>query len=74
MTGLSATLWRDAIIVAAMVSVVGMNCLGIQCASAQIAPDYAALMAAPDRRTATVGPTSAAIRCRFLRSPVCGRA
>ncbi len=42
MTGLSATLWRDAIIVAAVVSVVGMNCLGIQCASAQIVPDYAA--------------------------------
>ena len=53
MIGLSATLRYGAIIVlSAMVSVAGMNCTGVQRASAQGAPDYAALMAAPDRSEA----------------------
>jgi len=52
MIGLSATLWRGAILGTAMVFAVGINGLGVQHASAQNAPDYAALMAAPDRSDA----------------------
>jgi predicted methyltransferase len=53
MLGLSAILRHGAIIaVTAVVSVAGMNCTGVQWASAQAAPDYAALMAAPDRSDA----------------------
>ena len=52
MIGLSAALWRGAIIGTAMVFAAGINSLGIQRASAQNVPDYAALMAAPDRSDA----------------------
>ena len=52
MIGLSAALRRGAIIGAATVFAVGINYLGVRCASAQNAPDYAALMAAPDRSDA----------------------
>jgi predicted methyltransferase len=52
MTGLFAALSRGAVIAAAMVFAVGINCLGAQYAYAQGAPDYAALMAAPDRSDA----------------------
>src|SRR5262249_62147493 len=51
MIGLSITLRRSTIIGAAMVFALGA-CLGIQRASAQATPDYAALMAAPDRSDA----------------------
>ncbi len=37
--------------------------------TAQTAPDYAALLAAPDRSDADRKPTSGAIRCRFWLSP-----
>jgi predicted methyltransferase len=49
MTGLFAALLRGAVIGA---FAVGINCLGTPHASAQVAPDYAALMAAPDRSDA----------------------
>src|SRR5215468_10595754 len=52
MIGLSVTLWRSAIIGAAIVFALSADCLGIQRASAQATPDYAALMAAPDRSDA----------------------
>jgi predicted methyltransferase len=50
MIGLSTTLRRGAIIVTAIVSAMAVNC--VSPASAQEAPDYAALMAAPDRSDA----------------------
>jgi predicted methyltransferase len=50
MIGLSATLRHGAVIVTAILSVMALN--GIQPASAQEAPDYAALLAAPDRSDA----------------------
>jgi hypothetical protein len=50
MIGLSATLGRGAIIVAAIACVMAINCF--EPASAQQAPDYAALLAAPDRSDA----------------------
>src|SRR5215470_7126259 len=52
MTELSATLRRCAFVGAALVFAVGVHCVGIQRVSAQSAPDYAALMAAPDRSDA----------------------
>jgi len=52
MIGLSAALSRGAITGAAMVFAFGINCLGTPRSSAQGAPDYAALMAAPDRTDA----------------------
>jgi predicted methyltransferase len=52
MTGLFAALSRGAVIAAAMVFAVGINCLGARHAYPQGAPDYAALMAAPDRSDA----------------------
>jgi predicted methyltransferase len=52
MIGLSAALSRGFVVGAAMVFAVGINCLGIPHASAQNTPDYAALMAAPDRSDA----------------------
>jgi len=52
MIGLSAARSRGAIIGAAMVFAVGFNCLGDPHAFAQDTPDYAALMAAPDRSEA----------------------
>jgi len=52
MIGLSAALSRRAFTAAAMVFAFGINCLGTPRASAQGAPDYAALMAAPDRTDA----------------------
>ena len=52
MIGMSAAFSRGAIIGAALVIAVGSNCLGTRYASAQNAPDYAALMAAPDRSDA----------------------
>ena len=52
MTGLSAALSRGAITGAAMVFAVGINCLVTPHASAQNTPDYATLMAAPDRSDA----------------------
>jgi hypothetical protein len=52
MIGLSAALSRRTIIGAAMVFAVGLNCLGTPHASAQNTPDYAVLMAAPDRSDA----------------------
>ena len=43
-------------------------------AGAQPAPNYATLLAAPDRAArSTARPTSVAIRCRFSNSPDCGR-
>jgi predicted methyltransferase len=50
MIGLSATLRHGAIIVTAIVSATVVNCM--KPASAQQAPDYAALLAAPDRSEA----------------------
>jgi predicted methyltransferase len=50
MIGLSATLRRGAIIVTAIASAMAINCF--EPASAQQAPDYAALLAAPDRSDA----------------------
>jgi hypothetical protein len=50
MIGLSATLRRGAITVAAIVCAMAVN--GVWRASAQEAPDYPALMAAPDRSDA----------------------
>ena len=52
MTGLFAALSRGAVIAAAMVFAVGINCLGAQYAYPQGVPDYAALMAASDRSDA----------------------
>src|SRR5215470_13364719 len=52
MVGLSAAFSRRAIIGAAMVFAAGVNCLGTPHASAQNTPDYAALMAAPNRSDA----------------------
>src|SRR5215469_13233854 len=52
MIQLSAALSRGSVIGAAMVFAVGMSCLGTLHASAQNTPDYAALMAAPDRSDA----------------------
>src|SRR5258707_3289108 len=52
MTGLFAALSRGAVIAAAMDFALGVNCLGTPFASAQTPPDYAALMAAPDRSDA----------------------
>ena len=52
MIGLPAALSRGAIIGAAMAFAIGINSLGSPHASAQSAPDYAALMAAPDRSDA----------------------
>src|SRR5258708_6067549 len=52
MTGLFAALSRGAVIAAAMVFAVGINCLGARYAYPQGAPDYATLMAAPDRSDA----------------------
>ena len=52
MIGLSAALSRGAIIGAAIVVAVGINFLGTPSSFAQSAPDYAALMAAPDRSDA----------------------
>jgi len=52
MIRLSVTLWRSAIVGAAIVFALSADCLGIQRASAQATPDYAALMAAPDRSDA----------------------
>jgi predicted methyltransferase len=50
MIGLSATLYGAIIAVTAIAA--GMNCIGVQSASAQAAPDYEALIAAPDRSDA----------------------
>src|SRR5499433_4313361 len=52
MIQLSAALSRGSFIGAAMVFAVGINYLGTTYASAQNTPDYAALMAAPDRSDA----------------------
>ncbi len=52
MTGLFAALSRGAVIAAAMVFAVDINCLGARHAYPQGAPDYAPLMAAPDRSDA----------------------
>jgi predicted methyltransferase len=52
MVGLSAALSRRAIIGAGMVFAFGTSCLGTPPASAQNTPDYAAIMAAPDRSDA----------------------
>jgi len=52
MIGPSATLRRAAVIVAAIASILGVSRLVIPYASAQTTPDYAALMAAPDRSDA----------------------
>ena len=52
MIGLPAALSRGAIIGAVMAFAIGINSLGSPHASAQSAPDYAALMAAPDRSDA----------------------
>ena len=50
MTELSAARFFYAVIGAVMITTIGIACLGIKRASAQAdAPDYAALMAAPDR-------------------------
>jgi hypothetical protein len=64
MTGLFAALSRGAVIAAAMVFAVGINCLGAQYAYPQGVPDYAALMAASDRSDPTAWPTSVGIRSR----------
>src|SRR5882672_9376382 len=52
MTGLFAALSRGAVIAAAMVFAVGINCLGARYVHSQGAPDYVAPMAAPDRSDA----------------------
>ena len=52
MIELSVTLRRCAFVGAALVCAMGAHCVGIQRVSAQNAPDYAALMAAPDRSDA----------------------
>jgi len=52
MIELSAALRRCAFVGAALVFAMGAHCVGIQRVSAQNAPDYAALMAAPDRSDA----------------------
>jgi predicted methyltransferase len=53
MTGFAATRFHRAILGAVMVAAIGTACLGVTPASAQAgAPDYAALMAAPDRSDA----------------------
>src|SRR5262244_2678034 len=52
MIQLSAALSRGSFIGAAMVFAVGINCLDTRYASAQNTPDYAGLMAAPDRSDA----------------------
>lgn len=52
MIGLSASLRLGAVMVTAMVAAAGMTCLDLHDASAQNTPDYAALMAAPDRSDA----------------------
>ena len=50
MTGLSAARFYHVAIGAVMIATIGIACLGVKRASAQAdAPDYAALMAAPDR-------------------------
>ncbi len=52
MIRLSAACLRGAIMGAGLVFAVGINCLGTTYAFAQSAPDYAALVAAPDRSDA----------------------
>ena len=52
MIGLSATRWRGAIIAGATILAASMSCVGIPRVFAQALPDYAALMAAPDRSEA----------------------
>src|SRR5258708_9491817 len=52
MTGLFAALSRGAVIAAAMVFALGMNWLGARYGYPEDGPDYAALMAAPDRSDA----------------------
>ena len=75
MTGLSAARFYHAAIGAVLIVTIGIACLGVKQASAQgDAPDYAALMAAPDRVTAIVKPINAAIRSHSLPSWGCGRA
>jgi hypothetical protein len=50
MTGLSAARFYRVAIGAVMIATIGSACLGVKRASAQAdPPDYAALMAAPDR-------------------------
>lgn len=52
MIGVSSRPWCRAIVGAAAILAVGVSCLGAEHARAQNAPDYAALMAAPDRSDA----------------------
>ena len=60
MIGLSATRWRGAIIAGATILAASTNCASIPRIFAQALPDYAALMAAPDRSEAAAVLASAA--------------
>src|SRR5215472_13979974 len=52
MMGVSSALRRGTIVITTMASVLAMSCLDVGRIAAQNLPDYAALMAAPDRSDA----------------------
>ena len=71
MIGISAGSGRSAA-VAAVAAVLVIAAANVPRAYSQAGtPNYAALLATPDRSEADRGPISVAIRCRFLNSPDC---